>query len=149
MLKLNPLNSGHIHTAETQRGAVLLESLIAILIFSLGILALAGLQSAMMKNTSDAKFRADASFIAQETLGILWADPENIADYVNNEDKLPTTLPNTLLPNGKRTVSVDTCTTVNLGIENCQVVTVTVTWQQPGQSDIHKFQAVARISGAA
>jgi len=52
-----------------QEGVVLLESLIAILIFSMGILALVGLQGAMVKNTSDAKYRAEATFIAQQRLG--------------------------------------------------------------------------------
>ena len=38
--------------AKLQKGIVLLEALIAILIFSFGILAIAGLQGAMVKNTS-------------------------------------------------------------------------------------------------
>jgi len=51
--------------SKTQQGIALLESMIAILIFSMGILALAGLQGVLVKNTSDAKYRAEATFIAQ------------------------------------------------------------------------------------
>ncbi|HLD10157.1 MAG TPA: prepilin-type cleavage/methylation domain-containing protein, partial [Methylophilaceae bacterium] len=64
----------HISSSATQQGVVILESLIAILIFSMGILALVGLQAAMIKSTSDSKYRAEASFIAQQRLGTMWVD---------------------------------------------------------------------------
>lgn len=48
----------------TQRGATLLEALIAILIFSLGILAIVGLQSAAIKNVSESQYRVEASMLA-------------------------------------------------------------------------------------
>src|SRR5665647_338907 len=65
-----------------QQGVVLLEALVAILIFSMGVLALVGLQAAMVKNTSDSKYRSEASFIAQQRIGMMWADSGNLADYV-------------------------------------------------------------------
>jgi type IV pilus assembly protein PilV len=65
-----------------QQGVVLLEALIAILLFSMGVLALVGLQGAMIKNTSDANFRAQASFIAQQKIGMIWADPANAINYL-------------------------------------------------------------------
>ena len=52
-----------------QQGVVLLEALIAILIFSLGILGLVGLQASMVKGTSEAKNRAEASYVAQREIG--------------------------------------------------------------------------------
>lgn len=48
----------------SQRGATLLEALIAILIFSLGILAIVGLQSAAIKNVSESQYRVEASMFA-------------------------------------------------------------------------------------
>ena len=65
-----------------QQGVVLLEALIAMLIFSMGVLALVGLQAAMIKNTSDSKYRAEASFIAQQRIGMIWADPANALTYL-------------------------------------------------------------------
>lgn len=83
-----------------QQGAVLLEALIAILIFSLGILALVGLQANMLQNTSSSKYRADASYLAQQKLGLMWADPANAGTYVvANESVSPA------LPNGLRSVT--------------------------------------------
>jgi len=51
---------------------MLLEALIAILIFSMGILAMVGLQAASVKLSSDAKYRSDASLLANELIGKMW-----------------------------------------------------------------------------
>lgn len=56
-----------------QSGSAILEALIAILIFSVGILALVGMQAAAIGNVSDAKYRADASFFADQIIGQMWA----------------------------------------------------------------------------
>lgn len=119
-----------------QHGVVLLEALIAILIFSMGILAVVGLQAAMIKNTSDSKFRADASYIAQQRVGQIWVDqaPANLANYSETDTDI-----SNLLPNGTRT-------TVRDGV-NPNQFTVTVRWQQPGTADEHSFTTIARIAG--
>jgi type IV pilus assembly protein PilV len=67
----------------SQQGVVLLEVLISVLILSLGILALVGLQAAMIKNTTNTKMRADASYFAQQQIGRLWANPANAAAAVS------------------------------------------------------------------
>jgi type IV pilus assembly protein PilV len=115
-----------------QEGIVLIEALIAILIFSMGMLAIAGLQATMVKNTSDAKYRSDAAFIAQQRLGAMWADPDNLVTYVEADTDITN-----LLPNGTRTVILPA-----VGGE----VTVVVTWQVPGQEE-HNFTTNARIAG--
>lgn len=113
----------------------MLESLIALLIFSMGIIALVGLQAAMLKNTSDAKYRAEATFIAQQKLGEIWLNTkafDALSGYVvNNEDV------SNYLPNGKRTVEVASAPECTL--------TVTVTWQSPGE-DMHSYSANARTN---
>lgn len=116
---------------KSQQGAVLLEALIAVLIFSMGILALVGLQAAMVKNTSDAKYRAEASFIAQQKLGDIWVGGIALADHEVEEEDV-----SVYLPSGKRTVDVAAD----------RVVTVTVTWQVPGE-DIHSYSTSARVEG--
>jgi type IV pilus assembly protein PilV len=82
-----------------QKGAVILEALIAILIFSMGILALVGLQAVMLQNTTDSKFRADASYLAQQQIGRIWADPANASTYVSNSIAAPA------LPGGLITIT--------------------------------------------
>ncbi len=119
----------------SQQGIVLIEALVAVLLFSMGVLALVGLQAAMMKNTEDSKFRSEASFIAQQRLGVLWAHPDTIANYIEYASA-PTSVSS--LPNGTRTTAIST-------VSGVSEVTVTVNWQQPGK-DPHHFTTVAHIT---
>lgn len=114
----------------SQQGVVMIEAMIAILLFSIGVLALVGLQAAMVKNTTDSKFRADASYIAQQRIGAMWVDQNNLASYVENNTDI-----SNLLPSGRRT-------TAQSGVE----FTVTVTWQQPGEAQ-HNYSTTATIVG--
>ena len=114
----------------TQQGIILIEAMVAILIFSIGVLGIVGLQAAMIKNTSEAKYRTDASFIAQQRIGAMWSDHNNLADYIENNSDI-----SALLPNGTRT-------TAQSGVQ----ITVTVTWQQPGEVQ-HNFTTTASIIG--
>lgn len=51
-----------------ERGATLVEGLIAILIFSIGILAIMALHAASIKNTTDAQYRSEAAYLANGVL---------------------------------------------------------------------------------
>ena len=98
---------------------MLLEALIALVVFSFGILALVGLQAAMLKNTGSSKFRSDASYIAQKLVGQMWADSGNLGTYtLANQD-----IPPTQLPGGKYTVALIAGTQYQ----------ITVGWTSPGE----------------
>jgi type IV pilus assembly protein PilV len=60
---------------------MLLEALIAILIFSIGILAVVGMQSIAIKDVTSAKYRSEAAYLAQELLAQMWTDNGNIGAY--------------------------------------------------------------------
>lgn len=119
------------HVNSAQQGVVLIEAMISILIFSMGVLAIVGLQAAMIKNTTDAKYRTDASYIAQQRIALMWSDPGNLVNYLESNTDI-----SALLPNGTRTVTQTT---------PGQFV-VTVTWQQPGGAP-HNFTVTANITG--
>jgi type IV pilus assembly protein PilV len=115
-----------------QQGVVLIEAMLAILLFSIGVLAIVGLQAAMIKNTADSKFRAEASYIAQKRVGQMWADPTNAISYVETNFDI-----SGLLPEGKRSV-------VNTSGNQYQV---TVTWKQPGSAAMtHNFTTTIVIT---
>jgi len=111
---------------------VLIEAMIAILLFSLGVLAIVGLQAAMIKNVDDSKYRTEASYIAQKRIGQMWADPTNIASYIETNTSIAPAL-----PSGTRTVSQT----------STGVYQVTVTWQQPGTSAVRNFTTTVVIQG--
>jgi type IV pilus assembly protein PilV len=119
---------------DPQKGIVILEALIALLIFSMGILALVGLQAAMIKNTSDNKYRADASFLAQERIGRMWANPNNLGSLACTDSTAPCADVSNILPNGTRTVIV-----AAKGL-----VTVNIAWRLPG-GDAHTFTTATYI----
>src|ERR1700731_5198463 len=62
------------HLGRTQSGAFLLEALIGILIFSLGVLGIVGLQARAIRFTNDAEFRAEAMYLANSLISQMWTD---------------------------------------------------------------------------
>ena len=68
-------------TSKLQSGVMLLEALIGILIFSLGILALVGMQATAVRATSDARDRTEASNLTSQLVGQMWLDRANLANY--------------------------------------------------------------------
>ena len=129
-----PTNFGGLQAH--QKGAVLLEALIAILIFSFGILAISGLQGAMMKNVSDATYRAEAAYIVQQRVGNMLINPIALARG--------TDIPVPSLPGGLMDI------TPVVGGPGGRV-NIAVTWQTPGEVDVagiqivHNYQAVSSI----
>ena len=125
-----------------QGGSTLLESLIAILVFSFGVLGMVGLQAASIKSISEAKYRTDAAFLANELIGQMWAERATITtDYEAPEDwesRVASALPG---GSGSVAVSIDPNTTPLLR------TTVTVQWTVPGGA-AHQFVSVAQINGA-
>jgi type IV pilus assembly protein PilV len=115
---------------------VLVEAMVAIVIFSVGVLAVVGLQASMLKNTSDSKYRAEASFIAQQRVGMMWADMSGT--YAGTfVEATPTSIPE--LPNGFRTTTQTLLLSGN-GVD----AKITITWQLPGEVQ-HNYTTTAAI----
>lgn len=149
-----------------QEGAMLLEALIAILIFSMGILALIGLQGVAIKQTSDAKYRADAAFLASQIISQMWADnPANIptyAHYATITNANTCTFGGSASGNGNVTAWIGSAGTNGTVVGNLpgatsarqhisiaagNLVTVQVCWQQPGTTDWSRHVVTAQING--
>ena len=61
-----------------ERGVMLIEALLAILIFSIGILAVVGMQGVAIKDVAAAKYRSDAGFLVNELIATMWIDSVNV-----------------------------------------------------------------------
>ena len=59
---------------------MLLEVLVAILIFAIGVLSLVGLQVASIKESGKAKYRTDATLLANELIGRMWVTDRSFAN---------------------------------------------------------------------
>lgn len=66
-------------TPRAQSGVMLIEALIALLIFSLGVLGIVGLHSTASKVSGDARYRSEAALMANELIGKMWAGDRNAA----------------------------------------------------------------------
>ena len=151
-----------IHSKQ-QHGAALLEALISILIFSMGIIALLGLQAAAIKNSGDSKYRADATYLANQIIGQIWVDKNNAAAiqaYAHNPAGAIVCSPtvaasangnvtawlaktNALLPGAS---GVKQQITIGGIVNNAFPVTVTVCWRAPQETTDHNFVVTAQIN---
>jgi len=127
-------------------GVVLIEVMIALLIFMFGVLGLVGLQASLTRATTDSKVRADASYLASEMVGRLWSDTSNLSSY-NGSSCASTDLCKewqakvaASLPKGAGSVKVDSST---------GDTTVTITWAGPdGQTHTYATSTTIAKAGA-
>jgi len=124
---------------------MLIEALIGILIFSIGILAMLGMQAVAMQATIDAKYRSEASYLANQIIGTIWVDRKNVAaDYDTTSFSPSQKLTDwkgevaRLLPG----VAANPPTVIVDGDK----VTVTVKWQRPGEAAASQHIAIAQIN---
>lgn len=148
------------HSRQRQAGATLIESLVAILVFSFGLLGIVGLQAASIRNTAEAKYRADAAFLANQIVGLMWAsDSLTLASFAHN----PTAGATPCTPAAAPSLNADVTNWVTLvagtlpgaSTANQQItvnaatglVTVTVCWQPAAEASPSNFVTVAQIAG--
>ena len=132
-----------------QRGASLLEALIGILIFSIGILALVGMQALAIKHMSDAKYRSDAAFFANEIIGQMWVNRGSLGSYAYAGSGTPPAAIDNWVTSIQNALPGVTAAANTLPIINVAgtTVTVTVRWRLPGGSEVHRHITMAYING--
>lgn len=69
------------------KGFYTLESLIALLIFSIGIVGILNLQTSSISNVTDGLYRITASNLAENILGQIFLDRNDLAGYVNKDNE--------------------------------------------------------------
>ena len=123
-----------------QAGVMLLEALVAILIFSIGIIAVMGMQAVSITQVSQSKYRADAAYLANQLIGLMWVtDKATLSSFASAggaRASWDATVASTL-PKGAGVVVV-----------NGTVVTITVTWRMPDDVVTHRYVAVANMNAS-
>jgi type IV pilus assembly protein PilV len=134
-----------------QNGFMLFEPLIAIIVFSVGILGLVAFQAASVQNVSNAKFRSDASFLANQIIAEMWVSQGGAAhDVLTSFAYPPGGTPHPSLSGWAADVTAalpgantNPPTIVVTGTE----VTVTIRWKPPGEP-VHTVISKSSITPA-
>jgi type IV pilus assembly protein PilV len=128
---------------QASRGISLIEVLVAMTIFSFGILGMLGMHARAITSFSDVKYRTDAALLTDSLLNDIWVNRANVANYAYaGSGTVPLITPwlsqvQATLPNGNATVAVAGNT-----------VQVTVTWQPPNAvatGQTHRHVEIATI----
>jgi type IV pilus assembly protein PilV len=132
-----------------QMGSYLLEALIAILIFSFGILGLIGLLGSSIRITNDARYRTEAANLANAMIADMWTmtAAQMDAQFGSGQPKLAAWQAKAaaLLPSasGANAPQVDLA---QPGLsQQSRTVVVTVYWQMPGETTRHQHLMTAQI----
>lgn len=135
----------------TQQGALLLEALVSILIFSVGILSLVSFQAASVRNTMNSTFRSTAGILADRLVASMWTNKADLASFALEKSSDCPESP-------KRPVDIWLCEvqqslpgsrgegapTVEVSPDG--VVTVTVRWKLPSNNSLNIFRLVSQIT---
>jgi type IV pilus assembly protein PilV len=106
------------------------------------------MQATAMRATVDSKYRSEASFLANEIIGQMWVDRNNLANYSTPANCAANAVCSAwlarvqaMLPNAS---GADAPTIVVAG----QQVTVTIYWRRPGETDRSTHSVVATINNS-
>ena len=135
-----------------QRGGFLLEALVALLIFSFGMVAIIGLHGRAVQHVNEAQYRAEASSLAQATIAAMrTSDPATLAerydaaaggsDYralLDQTKRLPGVTDRRNAPD----------VTISAGpSDTSREVGLTVYWEVAGNSTVHRHAVNAVVAG--
>lgn len=145
------------YLANSQQGVMLLEALIAILIFSIGILAIVALQANSIKLASDSKFRSDANLLANQLIGQMWLAHSDAnftnafstggASYAAWATSVSAALPTTGISAPTVTIAQST---VAAASTVSSAVTINIYWSVPGENPnvatVHQYNTRTQIT---
>lgn len=161
--------SGRTNIAK-QQGFMLMEALIALLIFTMGILAVIGMQARSIAQTMEARYRVDAAFLGNQILSQMWADGGASLNYANitgyqcspclstsggnattqawvaqiqSVNSQSAYLPGVTNTANQPTISVNSLGTTPPAYQ----VTVTLSWKSPQGGTTHSYTTMAQIGG--
>lgn len=131
-----------------QRGGSLLEGLLAIVLFSVGLMSLLMLLSASLVETGNARYRSEASMLASDLIAQMWTGDRSLAelrarftkstseDYQRWLDTVHSRLPGTSGTTNLPTITID----------DQRRVKILIRWQAPGDGKTHQLLTLATIT---
>lgn len=128
-------------------GFSLLEVLISVLLFSVGLLALIGMQAVVVGNTMDAEYRLQASYQANRIIGRMWVDRVNLATYDTDGETGNDFLDDWLVDVAASLPGASGANAPTIQVNGAQV-DVVIRWRRPGDGEVRTLATTTFINGA-
>ncbi len=131
-----------------QRGTSLIEGLLALVVFSIGLMGLLMLLSATLIESGQARYRSEASFLASDLVARLWSGDRSLTslqsrfgstegdDYQAWLRRVQASLPGTSAAANQPVIEID----------NERNVIITLVWQTPGEASSHRLMVSTRVT---
>jgi type IV pilus assembly protein PilV len=135
-----------------QRGVTLLEALLGIFIFSIGILGVIGMQASAVRTVAESKYRTDASFLANALIAQMWVDRANLANYEYAGSGTPPAAVDPWVDRVANTLPGTAAFGPTVDVAPDNTVTVTIFWQHPEEANLspapppHSYSMVTLIA---
>jgi len=128
-------------------GSALIESLLAVLVFSVGLLSLLALLTATLKESNNARYRSEASLLATDLVSRMWSGKRSLQslrqrftpaadEYQRWLERVRSTLPGV----------TDNQNLPELLIDDERTITLTLRWQIPSDTQQHQLVVVTRLT---
>lgn len=135
--------------AKKNKGIFIMESIIALMIFMIGILGIIKYQGESIIATSDSQYRINASLMADSLIGDMWIQQGNIDTIVDKSSdtykdwftQLESSLPR-VVDGESETAPI--ITLVN-GVGGAKVINITIKWKQPNSNFVSQYQVQSTI----
>lgn len=140
-----------------QRGFTIIEVLVSLLIFSVGLLGVVSLFGTAVRTSTSAEFRTMAAMMASDLIGRMWMSDRTYttlqATYSSTNQgggyiAWKSMVTGSGLPEAATLTPTVTFTTVGGGgatAVNSSQATITIFWKAPGDTDVHQYVAVAQM----
>ena len=144
-------------TRARQRGITIVEVLVSLLIFSVGLLGVVSLYGSAVRTSTSAEFRTMAAMLASDLIGRMWMSDRRFTTlqgtysstnqgggYIAWKD----TVTKSGLPDAAMYPPQVSFTTEGGGgttAVNSSRVTITIRWKAPGDDQVHQYVATAQM----
>ena len=137
-----------------QSGGGLIEGLMSLVVLSIGILGLIGMQATLIQENSESRVRMQAGFYATSVLGMAGANPENVGCFiVNSVQSVACASPDAQTQATGWLAQVMAALPGSAGVppqvayDNANGhLTVTLRWQVRGDNMVHNYVSATQVS---
>ncbi|MFM8246400.1 MAG: hypothetical protein ACKN9M_05560 [Burkholderiaceae bacterium] len=128
-------------------GSALIESLLALVVFSVGLLSLLVLLTSALKQSDNARYRSEASLLASDLIGQMWSGDRSLKSLRQRFDsasdeyqrwlvRVQATLPGLATDRNQPELLID----------DSRNITLTLHWQAPSDTEQHQLVVVTRLT---